>query len=77
MGIIDDYYGGYENIAMFTDEDSETDFEGAYNHDGLDDLDELYDYEEDQHQPEADEVSAEQDQEDTNVDDTNDKEDGE
>ena len=30
MGIIDDYYGGYENIAAWTNEDGETDFDGAY-----------------------------------------------
>lgn len=30
MGIIDDNYGGYENLAMHTDPDGETDFDGAY-----------------------------------------------
>lgn len=30
MGIIDDYYGGYENLAMNTDSDGNVDFEGAY-----------------------------------------------
>lgn len=31
MGVIDDYYGGYENLAMFTDGNGNTDYEGAYN----------------------------------------------
>jgi len=47
MGIIDDYYGGYENIAMFTNEDGETDFEAAYYHANdldLDDDPDFYDY---------------------------------
>lgn len=30
MGIIDDYYGGYENLAMHTDLDGDVDFDGAY-----------------------------------------------
>ncbi|KAF6265920.1 hypothetical protein COO60DRAFT_1697584 [Scenedesmus sp. NREL 46B-D3] len=30
MGIIDDYYGGYESLALFTDEDGCVDFEAAY-----------------------------------------------
>jgi hypothetical protein len=30
MGIIDDYYGGYESLAFFTDEDGVVDFEAAY-----------------------------------------------
>lgn len=30
MGIIDDYYGGYENLALFTDEYGSIDFEAAY-----------------------------------------------
>ena len=30
MGIIDDHYGGYENLAMYTDPDGNVDFDGAY-----------------------------------------------
>jgi hypothetical protein len=30
MGIIDDYYGGYGNLAMLTNSDGEVDFEAAY-----------------------------------------------
>jgi hypothetical protein len=30
MGIIDDYYGGYESLALFMDEDGCVDFEAAY-----------------------------------------------
>ena len=30
MGIIDDYYGGYENLAMHTNSDGDIDHEGAY-----------------------------------------------
>ena len=30
MGIIDDYYGGYENLAMYTNEDGDVDFDAAY-----------------------------------------------
>ena len=31
MGIVDDYYGGYENLAMYMDEDGCVDFDAAYN----------------------------------------------
>lgn len=30
MGIIDDYYGGYESLAFFTDDNGVVDFEAAY-----------------------------------------------
>eukprot|EP00976_Prorocentrum_cordatum_P064738 1177606-Prorocentrum_minimum.AAC.1 len=30
MGIVDDYYGGYANLAMHTDEDGDVDWESAY-----------------------------------------------
>ena len=30
MGVIDDYYGGYENLAMHTDPNGDTDFDAAY-----------------------------------------------
>lgn len=30
MGVIDDYYGGYESLAFFTAEDGVVDFEAAY-----------------------------------------------
>lgn len=30
MGVIDDYYGGYENLWMWTDENGDVDYEGAY-----------------------------------------------
>lgn len=30
MGIIDDYYGGYENFALYTNEDGDVDFDAAY-----------------------------------------------
>lgn len=30
MGFVDDYCGGYENLALYTDEDGDVDFEGAY-----------------------------------------------
>jgi hypothetical protein len=30
MGIIDDHYGGYENLALWTDADGNVDFDGAY-----------------------------------------------
>lgn len=30
MGIIDDYYGGYENLALYTDEVGNVDFDAAY-----------------------------------------------
>jgi hypothetical protein len=34
MGIIDDYYGGYESLAMFMDEDGVIDYEAAYGANG-------------------------------------------
>lgn len=30
MGVVDDYYGGYDNIAIWTNDDGETDFEGKH-----------------------------------------------
>ena len=30
MGIIDDYYGGYDNLAMHMNSDGDIDYEGAY-----------------------------------------------
>jgi hypothetical protein len=30
MGVVDDYYGGYETLALFTNSDGEVDFEAAY-----------------------------------------------
>lgn len=30
MGIFDDYYGGYENLALYTDENGDVDFDAAY-----------------------------------------------
>jgi hypothetical protein len=30
MGIIDDYYGGYESLGLFMDEDGIVDYEAAY-----------------------------------------------
>ena len=30
MGVVDDYYGGYENLAMNTDSAGNVDFVGAY-----------------------------------------------
>ncbi len=30
MGIIDDYYGGYENLALYTDSEGVVDFDAAY-----------------------------------------------
>ena len=30
MGIIDDHYGGYGNLAFYTGEDGDVDFDGAY-----------------------------------------------
>lgn len=37
MGVIDDYYGGYGNLACFTDEDGNVDYDGAY--EGYNDVD--------------------------------------
>ncbi len=40
MGIVDDYYGGYENLYMHTDPDTgDVDWEGAYYADLPDDYD--------------------------------------
>ena len=50
MGIVDDVYGGYENLAAFTGPDGSVDFEGAY-YAGLDDYLEgadVYDSEEEE-----------------------------
>jgi hypothetical protein len=67
MGIIDDYYGGYENIAMHTNEEGETDFEAAYNSaNGLDDYDEQYEQEPAEEEEEEEEVEADVQEEDTN-----------
>ena len=30
MGIIDDYYGGYGNLALYTSQDGDVDFDAAY-----------------------------------------------
>ena len=57
MGIIDDYYGGYETIAQFTDEDGNTDFDAAYDHaNGLDE----YDYEEEGQEEVPEEATEEE-----------------
>jgi hypothetical protein len=61
-------YGGYENIGMFTNEEGETDFEGAYDYaNGL--SDEIPNYEEQEEERYAEEEQEDTpDQEDTNED---------
>jgi hypothetical protein len=36
MGFVDDYCGGVENLALYTDDDGDVDFEGAAYESGLD-----------------------------------------